>query len=334
MSYGSLFRVAILWLALAQCACGARTLGYTDDGGSGTCDPPCYEPWECDRDTGACVCAPDTCCEMVDCWCLPGEQHCEGNALTGCEERSVSEGGRCGSLCEYPLLQECSGECVEPEWGSAYCEGDDVCSLRPTTRYALVAWDNGERMSCESLGTPGVGGIATMRTGQIVESGEGGFNVIDGGGVELRVEHNLPWHVSNCLFPGRTVSVELAWYIDEDQSHCVQYLLVRNGDRPLLFAQDGGLTVPFEAGFEVRVHDLGCPGQPGPCGLPATYALDFEFADYPLDETETRVYQGESTDLDFGSWLYEAHNARSFFTGQCGADSAYAFYLTELCGDG
>ena len=76
------------------------------------------------------------------------------------------------------------------------------------------------------------------------------------------------------------------------------------------------------------IIDLSCPGEPGPCGTPSTYAIE-----YNLGLVHGQLHQGERSELSLYAGTYEARNLRSFFAGECDDDYSYAFYLRRLYDD-
>lgn len=310
--------------------CGGRTIGNPgDDARQPGCDPPCVSPYTCDEETGECRCPPGECCEPSDCWCMPDERHCDGNTVTGCRQVEIQEDGHCGFYCEYPAIQDCPQECVEDEWGQAYCTGD-TCEYRPTQRYEFTAHTGyGETFDCVSHGAlgPPDSHWSIELSGTISELHSGGFTLLSGAGIELWVDHNLPVGAGDCLWLGQTVTVQLNWYSeDEDPQRCYQELLVSAG-WPLLHAIDGTWGLMGGAVLIERI-DLNCPGEPWPCGTPSTYAFDFW-----LGINNFLLHQGERAEFPAYGGSYEARNVRSFFTGECDDDYNYAFYLRRLCED-
>jgi hypothetical protein len=301
--------------------------------GESSCDPPCEAPFECDEQTGECVCPEGECCALVDCWCTAGERHCDGDNLTGCEARDVQgENGLCGSVCEYPVIRACTQGCVEDEYGLARCmEDPEECDVMPTEKFDVtVSVPGGGLFSCQtaSIDVP----IEFEATGTAAYSAQEPESfTVQTREFDVFVTTNLPWYVRNCVWDGRQVRIKGTWRIDPAvPTYCIRSLTVHSGGQLLLFAQDGTMQLPQGLPFTVSLDDLGCPLPPDPsCQTPATYAMDFAFENGPA----ARVHQGEQAELTYMGEPYEVYNMRSYVTAACDDYWNYAFYVTQLCGD-
>lgn len=316
-------KLVILGALGVAVGCGGRTVGIPgNDARQPGCNPPCESPYSCDEETGTCVCPPDDCCESE-------ERHCDGSTLTGCRQVENPEDGPCDFHCEYPAIQECPHECVEDEWGQAYCTGDP-CDYRPTQRYEFTAHtSDGETFDCESHGTlaPPDSRWNIELSGSITDSHAGGFALLSEDGTELWVDYNLPADAGDGLLPGQSVTVQMIWYTEDgDPQRCIQELMVSSW-WPLLHAIDGSVGL-MGGNLLLFLIDLSCPGEPGPCGTPSTYAIEVNSG-----LVHHQLHQGERSEFSLYYGSYEARNLRSFFTGECDDDYSYAFYYRRLYDD-
>lgn len=325
--------VALAWWAAsaALSGCVKRSVGGVDDGGrggdGGGCEAGCPTPYVCDEQSGECVCPPETCCVMVDCWCLPGERHCEGDDLVRCEWREVwQEDGMCGSICEYPLIRHCQQGCVEETYGDARCgEEPDPCGQYGTGTFTVTMFLPGaDEYSCQTVSS-GYPELDLEANGVVTEIRNDGF-VVQTTDWMADITHNLPPYSMEDLWPGRHIRVRARW-TDEGGWYCTQRLSVHgDGDRLILYAQDGDVMLFDTVPFTLTLHDLGCVFPPdGWCEPPATYAMNFLFE----NGEAVRVHQGETGFVDDGPYYYEVTNLRSYASGLCDDYWNYAFFVSS-----
>jgi hypothetical protein len=319
-----------LFLVACAAACGGRTMGSAPDGAFIECPGGCLDPLGCDSSTGLCECPAATCCFSVDCSCSQGEQHCDGADLTGCEERLVQfEDGKCGTVCEHPVIETCAELCFEPSPGGARCAAAGACELAPNDRYDFhVSTNDGSVFGCGVLTAEN--NLAAFSLTGTLNYSDGVISIASPSGLVATTEHNLPWHpwsTGDCSPGTPDITVTAEFRLSGD-SYCVRKLALQSPNRLMLLAQDGGLAIAPDLTVAVRLLDIGCPPGPGgPCGPSQVFALEFTFGSDKLVAVEQN--SGDVVKVD--GEHYDVYNLRSFDAGDCTEEWNRAFFLAQNC---